>query len=231
MSRSTRWQSSTAALMAIAITTGAATPLLSFSPVLAQGYNINQPRTISIPANVTLPVTYEKEKVIVKPGESVVLTLRIADNITDRNRNILIPVDTEVIGELQPVRLNSSNSRDRNTQTNQGVRFVAKELVFPSGQKQQIFATSKTITRTETITKGASTGQILTDAAIGAGAASVISLITGNKKIEVLEPVVGAAAGGLASVLLRKQKADVFVIRPEQDLAITLTSNLVINPR
>ncbi len=224
MSRSNRWQSSTAALMAIAITTGATTPLVSFSPALAQGYNLNQSRTASIPVNVTLPVTYEKEKVIVKPGETLTLTLKIADNITDSNRNILIPVNTEVIGELQPVRLNTRSSGNNQ----QGVRFVARELVFPSGQRQQIYANSKTITQTETITKGASTGQILTDAAIGAGAASVISLITGNKKIEVLEPVGGAAAGALASILLRKPKADVFVLRPEQDLDITLTSNLVI---
>ena len=224
MSRSIRWQSSTAALMAIAITTGAATPLLSFAPAFAQGYNLNQSRTISIPANVTLPVTYEKEKVIVKPGETLTLTLKIADNITDSNRNILIPANTEVIGELQPVKLNTQSSRN----DQQGVRFVARELVFPSGQRQQIYANSKIITKTETISKGASTGQILTDAAIGAGAASLISLVTGNKKIEVLEPVGGAAAGALASVLLRKPKADVFVLRPEQDLAITLTSNLVI---
>ena len=224
MSRSIRWQSSTAALMAIAIATGAATPLVSFSPVLAQGYNLNQSRTISIRSGATLPVTYEKDKIIVNPGESVALTLKIADDITDRNRNILIPANTEVIGQLQPVRLNSSSSRDKQ----QGVRFVAQELVFPSGRKQQIFANSKTITATETISTGADTGQILTDAAIGAGAATVISLLTGNKKIEVLEPVGGAAAGALASVLLRKRKAEVFVLRPEQDLAITLTSNLVI---
>lgn len=224
MSRSIRWQSSTAALMAIAITTGVATPLVSFSPVMAQGFNINQSRTISIRSGATLPVTYEKEKVIVKPGETLALTLKIADNVTDSNRNILIPANSAVIGELQPVILNTRSSSNNQ----QGVRFVARELVFPSGQRQQIYANSKTITQTETITKGASTGQILTDAAIGAGAASVISLITGNKKIEVLEPVGGAAAGALASILLRKPKTDVFVLRPEQDLDITLTSNLVI---
>jgi len=227
MNNSIRWQSRTAALIAIAITTGTAIPILSFNPVFAQGFNLNQSRTISIPANVTLPVTYEKAKVIVKPGETLALTLKIAENITDSNRNILIPANTEVIGELQPVKLNNRSSSNNQ----QAVRFVAKELVFPSGKRQQIYANSKTITQTETISKGASTGQILTDAAIGAGAASLISLVTGNKKIEVLEPVGGAAAGALASVLLRKQKAEVFVLKPEQDLNITLTSNLVINPQ
>jgi hypothetical protein len=207
--------------MAIAITTGAATPLLSFAPALAQGYNLNQSRTITIPANVTLPVTYDKEKVTVKPGETLPLTLTISDNITDSNKNILIPVDTEVVGELQPVNSTSGNKQ-------QGVRFVATKLVYASGQTQDISANSKTITQTETITKGPSTGQVLTDAAIGAGAATGISLITGNKQIGVLKSAAGAVAGAGASVLLRKQKSDVFVIRPAEDLAITLTSNLVI---
>ncbi|MCM0589845.1 MAG: conjugal transfer protein TrbI [Gloeotrichia echinulata DEX184] len=222
-----RWKSSTAALMTMAMATSAMTPLFTFAPANAQ-YNINQPRVISIPVNVTLPVTYEKEKVVVSPGESSALTLRIANDIIDRNRNILIPSGTEVVGRLEPVNLNRGS--ENQNRSNKGVRFVAQELVFSSGRRQSINATSKTITRTETISRGADTGQILTDAAIGAGAATLIALVTGNRKIEVLEPVGGAAAGALASVLLRKNKAEVFVLRPDQDLAITLNSNLVLSP-
>lgn len=220
------WQSGTAALMTIAITTGAVTPLFTFAPAQAQfnqgQFNINQPRTITIPANVTLPVTYEKEKVIVNPGERLPLTLRIANDIIDSNRNVLIPANTEVVGELQPVNLPNSNNK-------KGVRFVARELVFATGRRLQINANSRTITETEKISKGTDTGQVLTDAAIGAGAATVISLLTGNKKIETLEPIGGAAAGALASVLLRKKQADVFVLRTEEDLDITLLSNLVLS--
>lgn len=214
------WKSTAAALMTIAINTGAVLPWLYPNPAQAQ-FNFNQPRTITIPANVTLPVTYEKEKIILQPGERIPLTLRIANDIMDSNRNILIPANSEVTGELTPVNLGGNNRR--------GVRFVATELVFPNGKTQPISANSRTITRTETITKGSNTGQILTDAAIGAGAATLIALVTGNKKVEVLEPIGGAAAGALASVLLRKNRADVFVLRPEQDLAITLTSNLVLS--
>ena len=214
------WKSTAAALMTIAINTGAVIPWLYPNPAQAQ-FNFNQPRTITIPANVTLPVTYEKEKIILQPGERIPLTLRIANDIMDSNRNILIPANSEVTGELTPVNLGGNNRR--------GVRFVATELVFPNGKTQPISANSRTITKTETITKGSNTGQILTDAAIGAGAATLIALVTGNKKVEVLEPIGGAAAGALASVLLRKNRADVFVLRPEQDLAITLTSNLVLS--
>ncbi|WP_071188822.1 conjugal transfer protein TrbI [Trichormus sp. NMC-1] len=227
MSRLHRWKSSTAALMAIAITTGAATPFFTFAPVQAQGFNLNQSRTTTIRATATLPVTYEKEKVIVTPGETSPLTLKIRNNIIDSNRNVLIPANTQVVGQLEPINL-YNNYPNGNNNNNKGVRFVAKELVFSSGRRLQINANSQTITRTQRISKGSDTGQILTDAAIGAGAATVISLLTGNKKIEALEPIAGGAAGALASVLLRKKSVDVFVLQPEQDLSITLQSNLVI---
>lgn len=229
MTRLYRWKSGTAALMAMAITTGAITPLFTSAPASAQ-YNINQPRTITIPYNVTLPVTYEKEKVIVNPGETLPLTLKIESDIIDRNRQVLIPRGTDVVGRLEPVNLDGRYSSDRNNNNNnKGVRFVAQELVFASGKRQTINASSRTVTQTERISKGTDTGSILTDAAIGAGAASVISLITGNRKIEVLEPIIGAAAGAGASILLRKKQADVFVLRPEQDLDITLNSSLVLS--
>ncbi|BAY12118.1 conjugal transfer protein TrbI [Calothrix sp. NIES-2098] len=229
MTRLYRWKSGTAALMAMAITTGAITPLFTSAPASAQ-YNINQSRTITIPYNVTFPVTYEKEKVIVNPGESLPLTLKIANDIIDNNRNVLIPRGTEVVGRLEPVNLNGRSSSDRNNNNNnKGVRFVAQELVFASGKRQPINASSRTITQTERISKGSDTGNILTDAAIGAGAATVIAAITGNRKIEVLEPLGGAAVGAVASILLRKKQADVFVLRPEQDLDITLNSSLVLS--
>ncbi|MBD2353281.1 conjugal transfer protein TrbI [Tolypothrix sp. FACHB-123] len=223
-----RWKSGTAALMAMAITTGAITPLFSSAPASAQ-YNINQPRVVTIPSNVTLPVTYEKEKVIVNPGETLALTLKIESDIIDRNRNVLIPQGTDVVGRLEPVNLGGVYSNDRNDNKNKGVRFVAQELVFPSGRRQQINATSRTYSQTERISQGADTGKILTDAAIGAGAATVISLLTGNRRIETLEPIIGAAAGAGASILLRKKQADVYVLRPQQDLDITLTSSLALS--
>jgi hypothetical protein len=235
MKRLYHWKSKTAALMAMAITTGAISPLLAFAPASAQynigqprTNNINQPRTITIPNNVTFPVTYEKEKVVVAPGETLPLTLRIQRDIINNARQVLIPRDTEVVGRLEPVNLDWRSSTDRKD-NQQGVRFVAEELVFSNGTRQRINANSRTITQTERISKGTNTGQVLTDAAIGAGAASIISLITGNRSIEVLEPVIGGVLGAGASILLRRNQADVFVLRPEQDLAITLNSSLVLS--
>ena len=228
-----QWKSRTAALMTMAMTTTAVIPLIAFAPAHAQ-FNIGQPRigqqqqrTVTIPANanVSFPVRHDKDKVVVSRGETLDLTLRISNDITDSQRSVLIPRDTQVVGRLEPVYF---DGRNRDNDNVRGVRFVARELVFPSGRRQSINASSGTVTRTETVSRN-DTSRVLTDAAIGAGAATAISLITGNRRVEILEPLGGAAAGALASVLLRKQNTEVFVLRPEQDLRLGLNSNLVID--
>lgn len=236
MTRLHQWKYGTAAFMAMAVTTSAISPLLSLAPANAQ-YNIGQNRNgqygnVTIPSGVAFPVTYEKETITIAPGESKSITLRIANDIIDRNRNVLIPAGTKVNGRLESVDLDSYSRDTRNTDDNQGkgVRFVAQELEFSNGQRQSINATSRTYTTTQKVTQGPSTNQVLTDAAIGGGAGLLGSLLTGNRRIDDLKPVIGAAAGAGASVLLRKKEANVFVLRPAQDLRLTLNSNLNLVP-
>jgi hypothetical protein len=224
MTRIHQWKSTTAALMTMAITTAAITPMIAVAPANAQQYNIGQSRTVTIPSGVSLPVTSDKDKIVIKPGESASLTLRIASDITDNNRNLLIPARSEVVGRLEPVYLDNNYSGSR-----QGVRFIAQELIFPSGRRQQINASSRTYSRIEKVTQSPSTGQVLTDAGIGAAAGLLGSLVTGDRKVNDIKPIVGAAAGAGASVVLRKQQVDAFVIRPRDDLRITLDSNLILS--
>ncbi|MEH2384737.1 MAG: conjugal transfer protein TrbI [Nostoc sp.] len=233
MTRRHQWKSRTAALMAMAVTTSVISPLFSLTPANAQ-YRIGQDRigqygNVTIPSGVAFPVTYEKETITIAPGETKSLTLRIANDIIDKNRNVLIPAGTKVIGQLESVDLNSY-SRDTDDNKGKGVRFVAQELEFSNGQRQSINATSRTYTRTERVTQGPSTNQVLTDAAIGGGAGLLGSLITGNHRIDDLKPVIGAGAGAGASILLRKKQVNAFVLRPGQDLKLTLNSNLNLVP-
>ncbi|WP_017318575.1 hypothetical protein [Mastigocladopsis repens] len=221
-----RWKTGTAALMAMAMTTGAIAPMFFFAPASAQTIfrgrtqTQTQTGTVSIPAGVTLPVTYDKDKIVVTPDETAPITLKVARNIVNRGGNVLIPQGTEIVGQMQPITRNGVK----------GTYFVAQELVFPNGNRQSINANSQIITRKETISKGGSTGKIIQDAAIGAGAASVIALLTGNQRIEALEPVLGAGAGAAASVLLRRNKAEVVVVEPQRgDLNLTLRSNLLVS--
>ncbi|MEH1894098.1 MAG: conjugal transfer protein TrbI [Nostoc sp.] len=230
MTRLHQWKSGTAALMAIAVTTSIISPLFSFAPANAQYNRTSQYGNVTIPSGVNFPVTYDKETITIAPGESKSITLRIANDIIDKNRNVLIPAGTKVNGRLESVDLDNYS---RNTDDNQGkgVRFVAQELEFSNGQRQSINASSRTYTTTQRVSQGPSTSQVLTDAAIGGGAGLLGSLITGNNRIDDLKPVLGAAAGAGASVLLRKKEVNAFVIRPAQDLRLTLNSNLNLVPQ
>lgn len=213
-----RWKSGTAALLALSITTAAAAPMLVSTPANAQYIFGQAPETI-IPEGVTLPVTFDKEKIVVTPDETTDITLKVASNIIDSNRNLLIPRGSELVGRLEPATLNGEK----------GSQFVARELVFPDGRKQRIDATSAVVTTKETIKKGSSTGKILTDAAYGTAAATLLALITGNNKIETIEPIIGAAGGALASILLRRREVEVVIIEPEEDLDVTLRDNLLLS--
>ncbi|WP_375504693.1 conjugal transfer protein TrbI [uncultured Nostoc sp.] len=235
MTRLHQWKSGTAALMAIAVTASVTAPLLTLAPANAQ-YRIGQDRVgqygnVTIPSGVALPVTYEQETITIAPGETKSLTLRIANDIIDRNRNVLIPAGTKVNGRLESVDLDSYYSRTTNDNQGKGVRFVAQELEFSNGQRQPINASSRTYTTTQKVSQGPSTNQVLTDAAIGAGAGLLGSLVTGNRRIDDLKPVIGGAAGAGASVLLRKKQGSAFVLRPAQDLKLTLNSNLNLVPQ
>ncbi len=226
MTHLNRWKTRTAALMAMAMTTGAIAPMFVSASASAQSIFRGQTQTqtqtgtVSIPAGVTLPVTYDKDKIVVTPEETAPIKLKVARNIVDRAGNVLIPEGSQIDGQLQPITRNGVK----------GTYFVAQELLLPNGNRQSINATSQIITRKETISKGAKTGTILQDAAIGAGAASVISLLTGNRRIETLEPILGAGAGAAASVLLRRNKAEVLVVEPQRgDLNLVLRSNLLVS--
>ncbi|BAY46831.1 hypothetical protein SAMD00079811_44460 [Scytonema sp. HK-05] len=225
MTHLNRWKTGTAALMAMAMTTGAIAPMFVSAPASAQSIFRGQTQTqtgtgrVSIPAGVRLPVTFDKEKIVVTPDETTPIKLRIARNIVDRAGNVLIPEGTQIEGQLQPITRNGTK----------GTYFVAQDIVLPNGERQSINATSGVVTKKETISKGGKTDKILQDAAIGAGASSVIALITGDRKIQAIEPILGAGAGAAASVLLRRKNVEVIVVEPQRgDLDLTLRSNLLV---
>ena len=94
--------------------------------------NNNQYRSsYNIPRGFVIPVEYEEEKILLTPEETIPVTLSVAANIKDHQRNILIPYGSEIIGEIRP---NIDES---------GSFFVGSELVFPDGQTQSIDALGK----------------------------------------------------------------------------------------
>lgn len=168
----------------------------------------------TVPRGFVIPVEYDEEKILVTPEETVPLSLYVAANVRDNRRNTLIPYGSEIIGQIQP-------SEDES-----GSFFVAQELVYPDGTTQSIDAVSQVVTRRETVKKGANAGDILKGAAIGGAAATVLAEIFGD--IDFLEVLGGAGAGAVAGVLLGGNEVELVSIDPNNDLDLTLQTNLAL---
>ena len=96
--------------------------------------------------------------------------------------------------------------------------------------RQYIDATSPVITKTEKIKKGSDTSKILQDAAIGAGAAALLELLTGDNDIDIFRSSNWCWCWGFSKCFcLRKKTVEVIVIEPEKDLDVTLGSDLTIS--
>lgn len=177
----------------------------------------NRERTVSpntVPRGFVIPVEFDEEKILVTPEETVPVTLYVAANVRDSRGNTLVPYDSEIVGRIEP-------SEDES-----GSLFVAREIVFPNGNSQSIDAVSRVVTRRETVKKGANTGDILKGAAIGAGAAAVLSEIFGD--IGAIEVLGGAGAGALAGLLLGGNQVELISIDPNNDLDLTLQTDLAV---
>ena len=212
MSSRNSWKSRTAALMALAIVTGATAPIVSTAPASAQIFS--QPTRTTIRTGTSIPVRYEEaEKIVVTPNETMPLTLTVAANIVNRNGTVLIPAGSQIIGQLQPA--------------NKGSQFVARELVTFEGRRQPINATSRVIRQSQ-LSRGASTGSVLKGAALGAAAAAALGAVTGDNAIATEEVLIGTGVGAAGGLVLGRKKVDVVVINPDADLDLILRSSLAL---
>jgi hypothetical protein len=209
------WKAGTSALMALAITTGSTAPLVFTAPASAQLFPQSGTTTqVTIPAGTSIPVRYDQaKKIVIAPTETLPVTLKVAANIVNRSGSILIPAGSLVIGQMQPA--------------NGGSEFVARELVTYQGRRQPINASSNVV-RTTQVSRGASTGNILKGAVVGAAAAAALGGLTGDRKITLGEVLIGTGVGAGGGLVLGRKKADVVVVDPDTDLDLTLRSSLAL---
>ncbi|MDY7021776.1 MAG: hypothetical protein SWJ54_10510 [Cyanobacteriota bacterium] len=206
-------RSGTFILITLGLALSAATPIIfSPNPAVAQRFPGSLQRD-RITAGTLIPTEYEKEKIVVTPDETVPVTLKISRDVRTSYGQTWLPQGSEVNGELRPV--------------GGGSQFIAEEVIFSNGQRYRLNANSQVVTRTETIRKGASAGDILKGAAIGAAAATALAAIIGDEAIATEEVLGGAGLGALAGVFLGREKVEVVVIRPEEDLNLRLQSDIV----
>ncbi|NEQ39431.1 MAG: hypothetical protein F6K40_25520 [Okeania sp. SIO3I5] len=223
----------TSLLLTLGITLATGTPGLMSNQAMAQFYpqrqvpqrqyprnqrrplpvNQRRPSPVArIPAGTLIPVGYEEaEKVVLTPDESMRLRLTVTRDIRDVQGRVIIPSGSEIEGELRPV----SN----------GTQFFAEQVIISDRRRFRIDAISKVITETEDITKGANAGDILKGAAVGTGAAALLSAILGDDVLEVERLLIGAGLGALGGVFVGRDEAEVVVIYPEDDLDLRLRSD------
>ncbi len=224
MSHGTILKSGTSAFIALLMgATTIATPIAPASAQLFPSPTNTAPRTrTTIAAGTLIPIRYEQAQTLqVTKGEYMPLTLTVAANFRDRNGNLLIPAGSEIVGQIEPA--------------DEGVRFVARELIVNGGRQYlPLNATSNVIAANESINEGASIANILTGTFAGAGTATIIAGTTGDRKIDALEVLAGAAIGTLAGWGLPEAgivgggTREVVNINPNRDLTLTLRSDLAL---
>ena len=174
-----------------------------------------------IAAGTAIPVTYDKEQIVLMPDETVPVTFRLSANITTPDGRILIPAGSEVSGEFRP----AGSGR---------TQFVAQTLTEPNGTRRSLAARSVPLATTDTIRKGSNLGRFLTNTAIGTAAAAAISAVTGDRVIATEDLLIGASAGGVLSLIQRflgRSSVDIVVVEPATDLDLTLDNDLVVAAR
>ncbi len=202
-----------AALLALGVSTTAAAPLIFMpQPVTAQLFGQNA--EVRVPAGTLIPTTLEDaERIILKPDETLAVTLVTNNDIRSARGTILIPRGSRIEGELRP--------------TQNGTQFVAQTLELRSGRRYTLDATSDIITRREEVSRGRNTDPIWQGALVGGAASALLSEIFGS--VSILKVLGGAGAGALAGFLLGgNRRAEVIVVEPEFDLDLRLERDLVL---
>ncbi|MCC5652364.1 S-layer homology domain-containing protein [Nostoc sp. XA013] len=174
------------------------------------------PIAVTIPQGTAIPVKYDKaDKILVTKDETAPLTLTVSQNVITQEGSVVIPAGSQVIGQLKPAT--------------GGSQFVAEKLVLTTGQEYQLNASSEVITKTERVNKGTSTGSIVKNTVLGAGAAAAVSAVTGDRAIATEEVLGGAGIGALIGLFFGRNSVDLVAIDPDTDLQMTINQNLLVS--
>jgi S-layer homology domain len=174
--------------------------------------------SVQIPIGTTIPTRYDKaDKILLSMEEPnpVPVSLTINRNVNSAAGKLLIPADSEVVGELR-------------VEKDKGARFFAKKLVTPDGTEIPMNATSQLMTQTQEVRRGANVLELLAGAALGAGAAAGVAAVTGDRAVATEEVLGGGAVGTLLATFLGRNRVTLITIDPNTDLDLALDSPLAL---
>jgi hypothetical protein len=173
---------------------------------------------VRIPTRTTLPTRYPTAHKIYlsqEEPEPVPVTLLIDRDIISPGGALLIPRNSQVVGELRLVQ--------------GGAQFYAKELVLTSGTHISMNATSRVIATLQELRPQSDINALMNGAMFGTGAAGAITAITGNRMISSNQVLGGLSFDGLVGFFRGRDRLLLITINPDADLDITLNSPLSLS--
>ncbi|MBE9067507.1 S-layer homology domain-containing protein [Leptolyngbya cf. ectocarpi LEGE 11479] len=189
------------------------------SPYIVQTRTTTTATQSTVTAGTNIAVSYpDGDKIVLLPDETLPLTLQVAEAVRNSQGQVLIPRNSQIIGELRPATIGNQK----------GSQFVAQTLVLASGQRLSLQAQSGVITTTETIRRGSSIGEIFAGAVLGSGAAAAVASVTGDDEIQTWEVLTGTVAGAIGGLILGRERTEVISIDPISNLALTVGQALVL---
>lgn len=190
---------------------------LSASNYIVGGSSSENPSlTQRVPKGSKINVSYmPSQRVVVTPGETLNMTLVVANDIKNAQGEVLIPKNSQVEGQL--VSRYSGNEF-------MGTQFVAQKLIVGNKSYNNINASSSLINAQKSTNVA---GNILQNAAMTAAAQAVLAKITGQQLNvgDILSSVLMSQAQNSQP----KDQDKLIVIEPQKDLNLTLGSDLYVN--
>ena len=188
-------------------------------------YRVSQqsnPDILELPRNTLIPISSQEDSLTLKKGETRSISLRVKTDLRQRNGQVIVPAGSEIVGQFQP------------TISGEGVQFRAQQLILPNGQYLAINAQSRELVGFQ-VQNRASAADVIKGTLAGAGTATVVAGTTGDRRINALEVLGGAAVGALAgwglpsAGILGGGGEEILTIDPNKDLTLVLQTPLRID--
>ncbi len=170
-----------------------------------------------VPQGTSVNIRYlGSQKIVVTPGETISnLTLRVVDDLKNAQGQIVIPKDSDIVGQLIPV---SGNGQILGTQ------FIAQRVTI--GSQSYPFSARSQVVSGQPVTQNTNPGT-LRDAATSAATRAVLATILGQK-IDLGTILAGATGGQTAPPEQTSQ--NLIVVDPSADLRLTVSNDFYANP-
>lgn len=191
-------------------------PNTGSNPTPNNNQNALNPRYL-VPQGTSVSIRYlGSQKIVVTPGETINnLALRVVDDLKNAQGQVVIPKDSDIMGQLIPV---SSNGQILGTQ------FIAQRVMI--GSQSYPFSARSQVVTGQPVTRNTNPGT-LRDVATSAATNAVLATILGQK-IDLGTILAGVTGGQPASQTQTPQ--NLIVIDPSADLRLIVSNDFYANP-